>query len=281
MRAVLDKLISWTGLALAAVLLIAGGLLTWANTFIGDQVDQQLTQQGITMPEGEALASLPKEDAEALEEYAGSELNTGPEAKAYADHYILAHMNAASDGRTYQEVSSEFLALDDEAKASEEGQALGGLRQTLFMGNTLRGLLLYGYAFATIGTIAGYAALAAFLGAFVLLALAQLGMRHARRTVKTEERQPELATACRPASRRSRGPVGHGPTGLRHLSGPAGRDAQPSAAMMRSISAMEAAVSTWSTACQPAARAASTLASTSSRNSTSWGSTPRRRAVSA
>ena len=99
MRAVLDKLISWTGLALAAVLLVAGGLLTWANTFIGDQVDQQLTQQGITMPEGEALASLPKEDAEALEEYAGSELNTGPEAKAYADHYILAHMNAASDGR--------------------------------------------------------------------------------------------------------------------------------------------------------------------------------------
>ena len=194
MRAVLDKLISWTGLALAAVLLIAGGLLTWANTFIGDQVDQQLTQQGITMPEGEALASLPKSDASALEKYAGSELNTGPEAKAYADHYILAHMNAASDGRTYQEVSSEFLALDDTAKASEEGQALGGLRQTLFMGNTLRGLLLYGYAFATIGTIAGYAAIAAFVGAVVLLALALLGMRHSGRAVTTETRQPELAT---------------------------------------------------------------------------------------
>ena len=195
MRAVLDKLISWTGLALAAVLLIAGGLLTWANTFIGDQVDQQLTQQGITMPEGEALASLPKSDATALEEYAGSELNTGPEAKAYADHYILAHMNAASDGRTYQEVSSEFLALDDQAKASEEGQALGGLRQTLFMGNTLRGLLLYGYAFATIGTIAGYAAIAAFVGGFVLLALALLGMRHARQVAPVTGRQPELATA--------------------------------------------------------------------------------------
>lgn len=195
MRAVLDKLISWTGLALAAVLLIAGGLLTWASTFIGDQVDQQLTMQGITMPEGEALASLPKEDAAALEEHAGSELNTGPEAKAYADHYILAHMNAASDGRTYEEVSSEFLALDDEAKASEEGQALGGLRQTLFMGNTLRGLLLYGYAFATIGTIAGYAAIAAFVGGFVLLALALLGMRHARHAVPAAGRQPELATA--------------------------------------------------------------------------------------
>ena len=195
MRAVLDKLISWTGLALAAVLLIAGGLLTWANTFIGDQVDQQLTQQGITMPEGEALASVSKSDAAVLEEYAGSELNTGPEAKAYADHYILAHMNASSDGRTYQEVSSEFLALDDEAKASEEGQALGGLRQTLFMGNTLRGLLLYGYAFATIGTIAGYAAIAAFVGGFVLLALALLGMRHARQVAPVTGRQPELATA--------------------------------------------------------------------------------------
>lgn len=186
MRAFLDKLVSWTGVAIAAVLLIAGGLLTWASSFIGDQVHEQLTMQGITMPEGDALADLSDEDAAALEEYAGSALDTGPEAQAYADHYILAHMNSASDGRTYQEVSGEFLALDDEAKASEEGQALAGLRQTLFMGNTLRGLLLYGYAFATIGTIAGYAAIAAFLGAFVLLALAQLGLRHARRTAHAE-----------------------------------------------------------------------------------------------
>ena len=195
MRAVLDKLISWTGLALAVVLLIAGGLLTWANMFIGDQVKDQLTMQDITMPEGEALASLSKADASALEKYAGSALDSGPEAKAYADHYILAHMNASSDGRTYQQVSGEFLALDDEAKASEEGQALAGLRQTLFMGNTLRGLLLYGYAFATIGTIAGYAAIAAFIGAFVLLALVVLGMRHARRTEQVEVRQAQLAPA--------------------------------------------------------------------------------------
>jgi hypothetical protein len=192
MRAFLDKLVSWTGVAIAAVLLIAGGLLTWANSFIGDQVHDQLTMQGITMPEGDALADLSDEDAAALEEYAGSALDTGPEAKAYADHYILAHMNAASDGRTYQEVSSEFLALDDEAKASEEGQALAGLRQTLFMGNTLRGLLLYGSAFATMGTIAGYGAIAAFLGAFVLLALAQLGIRHARRTARAEAAAPRL-----------------------------------------------------------------------------------------
>lgn len=196
MRAILDKLISWTGLALVVVLLGAGGLLTWANVFIGDQVNDQLTMQGITMPEGEALSSVPEEDAAALEEYAGSALDTGPEARAYADHYILAHMNASSDGRTYQQVSGEFLALDDEAKASEEGQALGGLRQTLFMGNTLRGLLLYGYAFATIGTIAGYAAIAAFVAALALLALVLLGLRHAR-AAEAEVQAPraELAPA--------------------------------------------------------------------------------------
>ena len=78
MRAVLDKLISWTGLALAVVLLIAGGLLTWANMFIGDQVKDQLTMQDITMPEGEALAGLPEADATALEKYAGSALDSGP-----------------------------------------------------------------------------------------------------------------------------------------------------------------------------------------------------------
>ena len=186
MRAFLDKLVSWTGVALAVVLLVAGGLLTWASSFIGDQVHEQLTMQDIVMPEGDALGGLSAEDVDALEPFAGSVMDSGPEAKAYADHYILAHMNSSSDGRTYQEVSSEFLALDDEAKASEEGQALGGLRQSLFMGNTLRGLLLYGYAFATIGTIAGYAAIAAFLGAAVLLALALLGMRHARRTTGAE-----------------------------------------------------------------------------------------------
>lgn len=197
MRSALDRLVSWTGLALVVVLLVAGGLLTWANVFVGNQVAEQLSAQDIVMPEGEALASLPEEDAAALEEFAGSPLDSGPEARAYADHYILAHMNAASDGRTYSEVSSEYLALSDEEKASEEGQALGQLRQTLFMGNTLRGLLLYGFAFATIGTIAGWAAVAAFVAAAVLLVLALMGLRHARLVAAAEAEGPAVAEPVR------------------------------------------------------------------------------------
>jgi hypothetical protein len=198
MRSALDKLVSWTGLALAAVLLVAGGLLTWATTFIGDQVHDQLVMQDITMPEGGALDSLPDADRKALEEYAGSRLDTGPEAKAFADHYILVHMNASSDGRTYEEVSGEFIQLSDEEKASPDGQALGQLRQSLFMGNTLRGLLLYGYAFATIGTIAGIAAIVSFGAGAVLLVLVALGFWHARKAGQSAERpapQQVLQTA--------------------------------------------------------------------------------------
>jgi len=188
MRSALDKLISWTGLALVAVLLAAGGLLVWANTFIGDQVHDQLVMQGITMPAGDAVTGLPKADQKALEQYAGSKLDTGDEAKAFADHYILVHMNEASDGRTYEEVSGQFVAMTDTQKASPDGQALGQLRQTLFMGNTLRGLLLYGYAFATIGTIAGIAAIVAFGAGLLLLVLVTLGFWHARRAEHTAER---------------------------------------------------------------------------------------------
>ena len=187
MRSAFDKFISWTGLLMAVVLLVAGGLLWWAHSFIGDQVNEQLTMQGITMPEGDALASLPKADAEALKPYAGSTLDTGPEAKAFANHYILVHMNAAGDGQTYEEVSGKYITMTPEQQASEEGQQLAGLRQTLFMGNTLRGLLLYGYAFATIGTIAGIAAIVSFVGAAVLLLLFGLGIWHARKAEKTAD----------------------------------------------------------------------------------------------
>ena len=51
----------------------------------------------------------------------------------------------------------------------------------MFQGQTLRGLLLNAYAFATMGTIAGIAAIAAFIAAAVMLILSGLGLIHARR----------------------------------------------------------------------------------------------------
>ena len=179
MRATLDKLISWTGLLLAVVLLVAGGLLTWASSFAGGQVHDQLAMQDITMPAKAQLETKAQHDA--LDKYAGQKMTTGAQAKAFADHYILVHMNAAGGGQTYEEVSGKYIALSDAEKASPDGQKLGQLRQTLFMGNTLRGELLTAYAFGTIGLIAGYAAIAAFAGAGLLLVLGGIGLVHAKR----------------------------------------------------------------------------------------------------
>lgn len=182
MRSALDKLISGAGFLLAVVLLVAGGLLTWANVFIGDQVHDQLAAQHITMPTKDSLETASQHAA--LDQYAGQELTTGAQAKAYADHYILVHMNAASGDRTYSEVSGAFIAMSSDPKADPKAlEELGSLRQTMFMGSTLRGLLLYGYAFATMGTIAFYAAIASFVGAGLLLVLSLLGLWHARRSV--------------------------------------------------------------------------------------------------
>jgi hypothetical protein len=185
-RKTFDGIVTATGLVVALVLLAAGGLLTWASGYIGDQVQDQLAMQDITMPAKDSLET----DAQhaALDQYAGQKMTDGDQAKAFADHYILVHMNAASGDRTYEEVSGEFMAMSQDKNADpEELAALGQLRQTLFMGNTLRGLLLNAYAFDTMGEIAGIAAIASFGGAGALLILVGLGVVHMRRTPEDAE----------------------------------------------------------------------------------------------
>ena len=181
MRTTLDKLISWTGLILAAVLLVAGGLLTWASSFATQSVHDQLSMQQITMPAGAALAT--PDMKKYLGQYAGQPMTTGAQAKAYADHYILGHMNEASGGKTYAQVSAAASAA---AKADPTAQAtvdLQSLKQTLFAGNTLRSMLLTAYAFGTLGVIATYASIAAYIGAVLMLVLGLLGLRHAKAVV--------------------------------------------------------------------------------------------------
>jgi len=193
MRSTLDRLISIGGLLLAVALLIAGGLLVYASSFIGNEVHDQLAAQNITMPTDETgLANLPEEDQAALEPYAGQQMTNGKQAKAYADHFIAVHLSEVADGKTYSEVSGEYLAQcsDPAAAAGQECQDLASAKTTLFQGETLRGLLLFGYAFATMGTIAGYAAIAAFVAAIVLLVLVFLGFRHARAAGASEAQPP-------------------------------------------------------------------------------------------
>ena len=179
MRSSFDKLISWTGIIVAGVLLAAGGLLTFASSFATSNVHDQLAGQEITMPEDAALTTPEMKDQ--LGQYAGQPLTTGAQAKAYADYYIQAHMDAQADGRTYSQVSGEYMAAAKADPTAEATTELGQLRQSLFMGTTLRGMLLNAYAFATLGTIAMWAAIAAFIGSAVMFALGALGLRHAHK----------------------------------------------------------------------------------------------------
>ena len=197
-RKTLDALLTTGGFVLTAVLLVAGGLLMWASNFVQDNVHSQLADQKITMPSGKAIEDPAIKPY--LQQYAGQQMTTGAQAKAYADHYILVHMNKAGQGRTYEEVSGEFIALTKDPNADKAKVAeLGQLRQTLFMGNTLRGLLLNAYAFGTMGTIAFWGAVASFVGAAFLFLLSLLGLRHERHVPVEQEVRIGRGAAAAPA----------------------------------------------------------------------------------
>ena len=71
-RRTFDVLTSTAGLVLAVVLLVAGGLLLWANSFVDSQVHNQLVAQNIVFPAANsaAIKALPPADAAAMKPYA-------------------------------------------------------------------------------------------------------------------------------------------------------------------------------------------------------------------
>jgi hypothetical protein len=184
-RKTFDALLTTGGLAIAIVLLVAGGLLTWASTFVSSQVHDQLSQQQVYFPAkgSEALAS--PEIGPYLNKYAGKQLLTGPEAAAYANHFIKVHLVTIGGGKTYAQLSTE-------AQADPTNTKLAAQVETVFKGQTLRGLLLNAYAFATMGTIAGIAAVVSFVGAGLLLLMSAFGFLHLRRTPSEEDVLPRL-----------------------------------------------------------------------------------------
>jgi hypothetical protein len=178
-RRTFDILVSVGGLILAAVLVVGGLLLVWAHNYTHDEVSSQLAAQKIYFPPANSPAIAAPEFAP-MKQYAGQQLTTGPQAKTYADHFIANHLNEVAGGQTYAEVSSKALANPNDATLAKQ-------TQTLFQGETLRGLLLTSYAFWHLGTIAGWAAVVAFIGAGLFLILSILGFFHARRVAATEE----------------------------------------------------------------------------------------------
>ena len=180
------------GTVLFAVLTAGSGLLLWGSNFAHNMVHNQLTEQKIQFPPKGSPGLDPKEFP-GLQRYAGQAVNNGPKAKAYADQFIAVHLKGIAGGKTYSEVSAASLADPKNTK-------LAGQVQTLFRGETLRGLLLYAWGWSVVAEIAlwvGYAAIVA--AAAVLLALIAGFLAH--------ERATKHAAATAPTSPLVREPV--------------------------------------------------------------------------
>jgi hypothetical protein len=173
-RRTFDILVATSGLFLAVVLVVSGALLIWAHDFIGNEVHTQLAAQKIFFPPANSKAVAAPEFA-AMRQYGGQQLTTGAQAEVYADHFIANHLKIIGGGKTYAQLSAEALTQPGNAKLALQVN-------TVFKGETLRGLLLNAYAFGTMGMIAGIAAIAAFIAGAVMLVLGGLGLMHAGRT---------------------------------------------------------------------------------------------------
>lgn len=194
-RRVFDTLVSWGGIVIVAVLVVAGALAFWGSSFANSNVHNQLAEQEIFFPTKAAFAQA-KPGTEItpgmipyLEKYAGQQLLTGQQAEAYADHFIAIHLSEMPYGGVYSKVSTA-------ARANPKNAALAAEVQTVFQGTTLRGLLLEAYGFSTFGEIAFWAGIAAFILAAVMVFLVVLGFWHARRVAE----DATLLARTRPAA---------------------------------------------------------------------------------
>ena len=189
-RRTFDRIVSFVGLGLSVFLFVAAALLNWGASFADESVATQLSQQKITMPDQDSAGfkALSEEAQLTLAPFSNMPLTTGKQAQVYADFYIGSHLKGISGGKVYSEVSGMALAASAKSKAepanmqlAAESATLMGQRTSLFMGETLRGLLLYSFAFWQIGQIAMYAAWAAAAGGVLMLVLSLLGFAHIRR----------------------------------------------------------------------------------------------------
>ncbi len=183
-RKTFDLILSMVGALVTVILLVAGSLLLWGYNFANQSVHSQLARQEIMFPP-KAAFSHAKAGTEItpgmipyLEKYAGQQLLTGPQAEAYADHFIAVHLSEMPYHGVYSQLSSAARAATPKSARAAE---LGALVQTSFMGTTLQGLLLEAYGFWMFGQIALWASISAYILGLVMLVLTVIGWIHLRR----------------------------------------------------------------------------------------------------
>jgi hypothetical protein len=185
-RRTFDKILTMVGVGLGIFLFVAAGLMNWGYSFTNNTVKSQLSAQKITMP---AVTNNAKEDAATtafFKDNGGKLMTNGKQAQMYADHYIGFHLSAMP---TYAEASTANRAAQGALSADPANLALkakadssAATVETVFKGESLRGMLLNAYAFWQIGQIAKIGALASLVGGILLVILSIAGWIHLRRT---------------------------------------------------------------------------------------------------
>ena len=194
-RKTLDMVFSAGGIAVAILLVLLGFVFKTNADFADSYVHDQLAQQKISFTPAEFLSDEEKASA-CLTENAGTPLDSGKKAECYANEYIGLHLKGIGRGETYatlgaiQTKAKTALADATSANASNvdalkaDLDKVTGQRETMFKGETLRGLLLTSYGFSIFGEKAALAAMLSFLGALVMLLASIAGFVHAFSTPK-------------------------------------------------------------------------------------------------
>jgi len=177
--------------------------MTSNANFAKNYVADQLGQQHITFKTADTLTEEEKAQA-CLVTYAGQKLTTGKQAECYANNFIGLHVKGVANGQTYADLGGPQSQLRNQITAAQQAnpndpaiadlqKQLDGVtaqRDTLFKGETLRGLLLTSYGFSVFGEKAAQAALVAYLAAGLLFLLGIAGLIHALVTPKTKAFAP-------------------------------------------------------------------------------------------
>ena len=189
-RRTLDIIVSAGGLVLAGLLLVVGVVLTSNANFAKNYVSTQLSQQNITFKTADTLTAGEKQSS-CLVQYAGQKLTTGKQAECYANDFIGLHVKSIAGGKTYADLGAPQSQLQaqvtqaqktndpDLANLQKQLADITAQRDTLFKGETLRGLLLTSYGFSVFGDKAGQGALVGYLAAVLMALLSIAGFAHA------------------------------------------------------------------------------------------------------
>ena len=174
---------------LIGILVFCAGFLFWGNSFVQGTIHDQLVAQKVYFPAA-GSASLSASEFPDLQQYGGQQVDNGVKAKAYADGFIGRHLQSVAGGQTYSQVSAA-------AQANPQDTQLAGQVNTLFKGETLRGLLLNAYGWWMVGQYALYAAIGLTVAAGAIFVAFLVEVALAVKARQTAGQQP--AGAVRPA----------------------------------------------------------------------------------